>query len=100
LQVVFADDPRIHASRVSPHTGLLVLDEVGYLSYDSRNADLLFQGGLQKVCAEESRADGACATALIDRIIHHADIITIEGQSYRRRAAEESAAARKTKAKR
>jgi len=43
---------------------------------------------------------GACATALIDRIILHADIITIEGQSYRRRAAEESAAARKTKAKR
>ncbi|NVJ03570.1 ATP-binding protein, partial [Myxococcus sp. AM009] len=30
--------------------------------------------------------NGACATALIDRIIHHADIITIEGQSYRRRA--------------
>jgi len=25
-------------------TGLLVIDEVGYLSYDSRNADLLFQG--------------------------------------------------------
>jgi DNA replication protein DnaC len=28
--------------------------------------------------------NGACATALIDRIIHHADIITIEGQSDRR----------------
>ena len=41
----------------------------------------------------------ACDTALIDRLIHHADIITIEEQSYRRSAAEESAAARKTKAK-
>jgi DNA replication protein DnaC len=44
--------------------------------------------------------NGACATALIDRIIHPANIITIEEQSYRRRAAEESAAARKTKPKR
>ena len=95
-------------------TGLLVLDEVGYLSYDSRNADLLFQVVSRRY---EQRSlvltsnlafsewtgifpNGACATALIDRIIHHADIITIEGQSYRRRAAEESAAARKTKPKR
>jgi DNA replication protein DnaC len=44
--------------------------------------------------------NGACATALTDRIIHHADIITIDGQSFRRRAADQSAAARKTKAKR
>ena len=28
------------------------------------------------------------AIALIDRLIHHAEIITIEGESYRRRAAE------------
>jgi hypothetical protein len=32
--------------------------------------------------------------------IHHADIITIEGQSYRRSAAEQRAAARKTTATR
>jgi DNA replication protein DnaC len=28
------------------------------------------------------------AIALIDRLIHHAEILTIEGESYRRRAAE------------
>jgi len=28
------------------------------------------------------------AIALIDRLIHHAEIITIEGESYRRRTAE------------
>ncbi|MFY2560520.1 ATP-binding protein [Corallococcus terminator] len=46
-----------------------------------------------------SSPNGACATALIDRVIHHADILSIEGQSNRRRASEESAVARKTKAK-
>jgi DNA replication protein DnaC len=94
-------------------TGLLVIDEVGYLSYDARNADLLFQVISRRY---EQRSlvlttnlpfsewptifpNAACATALIDRVVHHADIITIEGSSYRRRAAEESANARKAKAK-
>jgi DNA replication protein DnaC len=84
--------------------GLLVIDEVGYLSYDARNADLLFQVVSRRY---EQRSlvlttnlpfgewatifpNAACATALIDRIVHHADIISIEGKSYRRRAAEES----------
>jgi len=94
-------------------TALLVIDEVGYLSYDARNADLLFQVVSRRY---EQRSlvlttnlpfsqwpsifpNAACATALIDRVIHHADILTIEGQSYRRRTAEQSAAARKPKAK-
>jgi hypothetical protein len=33
-------------------------------------------------------AHAGSAIALIDRLIHHAEIITIEGESYRRRAAE------------
>ena len=32
--------------------------------------------------------NAACATALIDRLIHHAEIIAIEGDSYRLREAE------------
>ena len=36
--------------------------------------------------------NASCATALIDRVIHHADVITIEGTSYRRREAEIAAA--------
>jgi DNA replication protein DnaC len=32
--------------------------------------------------------NAATATALIDRLVHHAEIIAIEGTSYRRRAAE------------
>jgi len=94
-------------------TGLLAIDEVGYLSYDTRNADLLFQVISRRY---EQRSivlttnlpfsewpsifpNAACATALIDRVVHHADIITIEGGSYRRRAAEETASARKRKQK-
>jgi DNA replication protein DnaC len=35
-----------------------------------------------------------CATALIDRVIHHADVIAIEGESYRLREARERAGQR------
>ena len=44
--------------------------------------------------------NAACATALIDRVIHHADVLTLEGESYRRREAEEAATTRKAKSKR
>ena len=87
---------------------------MGYLSYDARNADLLFQV-VSRRYEQKSLVlttnlpfsewpsifpNAACATALIDRVIHHADLITIEGQSYRRRVAEQSAAERKAKTKR
>lgn len=80
---------------------LLVIDEIGYLSYDNRNADLLFQIVSRRY---ERRSivlttnlafkdwptifpNAACTTALIDRIVHHATIIQIEGKSYRLREA-------------
>jgi DNA replication protein DnaC len=81
---------------------LVVVDEVGYLSYDSRAADLLFQV-VGRRYEKKSLAlttnlpfsdwpsvfpNAATATALIDRLVHHAEIISIEGTSYRRRAAE------------
>lgn len=81
---------------------LLCIDEIGYLSYDNRNADLLFEI-VNRRYEKKSLVlttnlafsqwptifpSATCTTALIDRIIHHADIITIEGQSYRRRDAE------------
>jgi len=82
--------------------GLLVIDEIGYLSYDARAADLLFQVVSRRY---ERRSlvlttnlpfsdwptifpNAATATALIDRLVHHADIITLDGDSYRRRVAE------------
>jgi DNA replication protein DnaC len=82
--------------------GLLCVDEVGYLSYDARAADLLFQVVSRRY---EKRSlvlttnlpfsdwptifpNAATATALIDRLVHHAEILAIEGDSYRRRIAE------------
>lgn len=91
---------------------LIVVDEIGYLSYDNRNADLLFQIVSRRY---ERRSlvlttnlafsdwptifpNATCATALIDRVIHHADVITIEGKIYRlREAAEAAKRARKGK---
>jgi DNA replication protein DnaC len=32
--------------------------------------------------------NAACTTALIDRVVHHADIVAIEGESYRKREAQ------------
>jgi hypothetical protein len=32
--------------------------------------------------------NAACAIAIIDRLTHHAEIISIDGESYRRREAE------------
>jgi DNA replication protein DnaC len=85
-----------------PH--VLCIDEIGYLSYDNHAADLLFQIVSRRY---ERRPlvlttnlpfsewttvfpNAACATALIDRLTHHAEIITIEASSYRRREAEEA----------
>lgn len=42
--------------------------------------------------------NATCATALIDRLIHHVEIITITGESYRRREAEAAQKARQGKA--
>jgi DNA replication protein DnaC len=81
---------------------LLVIDEVGYLAFDNRNADLLFQVIARRYERKSLVLttnlpfrdwptifpNATCATALIDRVIHHADVIAIEGKSYRLRQAE------------
>jgi DNA replication protein DnaC len=91
--------------------GLLVLDELGYLSYDARAADLLFQVVSRRyerkslvLTTNLAFSDwptifpnAGSAIALIDRLIHHAEIITIEGESYRRRAAEQTRKASRSK---
>ncbi len=42
--------------------------------------------------------NATCATALIDRLVHHADVLSIEGESYRRREAESDTKSRRKKA--
>jgi DNA replication protein DnaC len=88
--------------------GLLCIDEIGYLSYDDRNADLLFRvismryekkpvvltTNLGFPDWRQIFPNAACTVALIDRIVHYADVITIEGDSYRLKEAKERPARR------
>ena len=88
---------------------LLCVDEIGYLSYDNRNADLLFQV-ISRRYEQKSLVlttnlafsdwptifpNAACATALIDRAVHHAEVILIEGESWRAREAHQTLTAKR-----
>jgi len=88
---------------------LLVIDEIGYLSYATRQADLLFEIISQRYESKptivttnrpfaewgEVFPNAACVTSLIDRLTHHAEIVQIDGDSWRRHEADERAAAKK-----
>lgn len=89
--------------------GLLVIDEVGFLAFDNHNADLLFQV-ISRRYEKKSLVlttnlafgdwhtifpNATCATALVVRVVHHADIIKIEGESYRLRESERDATERR-----
>lgn len=81
---------------------VIVIDEIGYLSYDAHAADLLFQVVSRRyeqksIVVTTNLAfkhwdsvfpNAGCAIALIDRLTHHAEIVAIEGESYRRRDAQ------------
>ena len=101
------------ARRLHHHASpqLLVVDEVGYLSYDSRYADLLFEVVTRRY--QEHRAivlttnkpfaewnnvfpNAACIVTLVDRLVHRSEIVEVEGQSYRLKEAKERAAKKAT----
>jgi DNA replication protein DnaC len=88
---------------------LLCVDEVGYLSYDNRYADLLFEVVTRRYEAQrpmllstnkpfaqwgEVFPHAACVVTLVDRLIHRAEVIDIEAESYRLKEAKELSAAR------
>lgn len=89
--------------------GLLILDELGFLAFDNRNADLLFQVVSRRyekkslvlttnLAFKEWHTifpNAICATALVERVIHRADIVAIEGESYRLRESQNDAKERK-----
>ena len=76
---------------------LLVIDEVGYLSYSNRHADLLFEI-ISRRYEEKSTLittnkqfnewreifpNAACVVSIIDRLVHHSEIVNIEAESFR-----------------
>src|ERR1041384_3792130 len=77
---------------------LLVMDELGYLPIDKNGADLLFQiisGRYEKGStlittnqpyknwARIFNNDSTITSAVLDRLLHHAETILMEGRSYR-----------------
>ena len=79
---------------------LLLLDELGYLPIDQRGADLLFQvisqryeqgaivlttNKVYKHWASIFNNDTVVTSAILDRLVHHAETVTIEGPSYRQK---------------
>jgi DNA replication protein DnaC len=82
---------------IRPH--LLIVDEVGYTRLTSEQAHQLFElvtaryeRGAMLITSNLSFAewggllgDEVLATALLDRLLHHAEIISINGRSYRMR---------------
>lgn len=77
---------------------VLIVDELGYLPIDKQGADALFQIISQryehgatilssnrafKHWAEIFNHDSTLTSALLDRVLHHAETVVIEGKSYR-----------------
>jgi DNA replication protein DnaC len=78
---------------------LLIVDEVGYIPFEQEAANLFFQlvssryehasliltSNLPFARWGEVFGDQVVAAAMIDRIVHHAEVITLKGSSYRLR---------------
>lgn len=76
---------------------LLVVDEVGYLPLDRAEANMVFQlvsrryeRGSMIITSNKSftewgqvLGDDVLATAILDRLLHHCDVLSINGPSYR-----------------
>jgi DNA replication protein DnaC len=77
---------------------IVLIDELGYLPIDKAGADLLFQVFSQryetgstivttnqayKHWAKVFNNDATLTSAVLDRLLHHAETITVEGKSYR-----------------
>ncbi|HEY3319087.1 MAG TPA: IS21-like element helper ATPase IstB [Planctomycetota bacterium] len=77
---------------------VLLMDELGYLPIDKRGADLLFQVISQRyergsIVLTTNKAykhwpsifnnDSTLTSAILDRVLHHAETIVIDGKSYR-----------------
>ena len=82
---------------------VLIVDEIGYLSYSNRHSDLLFQLISSRyhkkstvVTTNKSFSEWTeifpnvgSVVALIDRLVHHSEIINIDAESYRVKEAKE-----------
>src|SRR3954453_3965337 len=82
---------------------LIIIDEVGYIPFDTDAANLFFQlvasryeqasiivtSNLPFGRWGETFSDDVVAAAMIDRLVHHAEVLALSGESYRTRARRE-----------
>jgi DNA replication protein DnaC len=101
MDLASAESPQSQLRKLKAYSkpDLLVLDEIGYLSFDQKSADLIFeivnrryeQGSIIITTNLAFKDWGEifpgspCVTAMIDRLTHHCDILKIEGASYRQK---------------
>jgi DNA replication protein DnaC len=98
LNAALADGTFVRKARLYTRPRLLVIDELGYLPIDRKGADLIFQvvsgryeqGSIVLTTNRPFRQwggvmnqDNTLASAMIDRLGHHAEVVVIEGKSYR-----------------
>lgn len=90
---------------------ILVVDEVGYLSYDHHAADLLYKVvdrryERKSIVLTTNLAfrdwntvfpNATSIATLLDKLTHHADVTVVEGDSYRVHESQKEAAARRKK---
>lgn len=101
-----SSDARARRLRAYVAPSILCIDEVGYLSYDPRHADLLFEVVTRRYEKGKSIVlttnkpfgewpsvfpNAGCVVTLVDRLLHRAEVVVIEGDSYRLREAQERA---------
>jgi DNA replication protein DnaC len=82
---------------------VVAIDEVGYLSYSNRHADLLFELLSRRYRTKSTLVttnlsfsewktvfpNATCVVTLVDRLTHYAEIINLDGESYRIKEARE-----------
>ena len=90
---------------------LLCIDELAYLSFDDKAADILYEVlnrryERKSVIVTTNRAfkewnqvfpNATCIATLLDRLLHHAEVTRLEGDSYRIRESQREATARRKK---
>ena len=86
-----------HRIRRIMKSDLVIIDEIGYTPIEKREANLIFNlinELYEKVSVivtsnksfetwAEMMGDSVMATALLDRLLHHARVFTLDGESYR-----------------
>ena len=85
------------------HPQILIIDELGYLATSSEHADLLFEVITRRYQQKpiiltsnkpftewsEVFPNASCVVALVDRLVHKAEIIKVSAESYRLKEARE-----------